>query len=336
MLIKKITPSQNRHKPFLNERISGIKKDQAVGKYNNLEMERKPRKFVITNDYIDNPTNNSSQLKIRFKNLKHPLEKFKDKESRKLIQEIFQEYKQSNKFNKDTYNYKVHTTTFDYESLCSAIFELARITNKPSGGIFKNKGEGYHVFLPLDGMSPGGYFYKGALEQLAPKARVTFLITPYVSVSTPYGENNLKRNLLKSLNKQDKHFVVIDCMGSKRETINGISRVLSDIYKKRINVDGVFSPEFDHDTSIDNNILDNAGMRDHKRDRHKDIYGSNSIPISEAYKVEAIKEGVFDHKHQEIYKRLKKDELVKKYTFYYLGNAFMYDAVKYYSKYLLE
>ena len=296
--------------------------------------KKEPHKFKITTVIEHNkPYLPIKKEVIKFKNLEHPLEKFKDPKSEKLIKKILENYECTKYIDPDQYYRQYHLPNFETSGVYSAVRKLTSI-NK--GDFFKKKGVGYHIFLPLDGMSPGGYFYKGILEQIAPKARVTFLVTPSSENYDLKAIKNLKDNLLKTLNSQDKHFIVIDYFSASKNTLNKISTVLSQIYKTPIDVHDVFSPEFDHDLFISSGILHGAPIRTHNRNTVKDFDGKSSIPISEKYKQEVIKEGVFDDTHKLIYQRLKLDEKIKAYTYYYLGNEYVLDIMKSYKKLNME
>ncbi|GEM_PF-6865774 len=292
--------------------------------------KKEPHKFKITTIIEHNkPYLPITKEVIKFKNLKHPLEKFKDPKSKQLITKILGNYERTKYIDPDEYNKQYHLPNFETKGVYSAVHKLTTLNN---GDFFKTKGIGYHIFLPLDGMSPGGYFYKGILEQIAPKARVTFLVTPGSENYDLKAIENLKNNLLKTLNSQDKHFIVMDYFSPSKNTLNKISDVLSHIYKEQVDVEGVFSPEFGHDLFVSGGVLNGAPIRLHSRKTNKDVYGKSAIPISEKYKQEAIKTRVFDEAHKKVYERLKLDEKIKAYTYYYLGNEYVFDILRFYKK----
>lgn len=297
---------------------------------------KEPRKYKIVAKTIKKRGALSiTKEKIKFKNLKHSREKFKDKESRLIVDKIIENFSRTRHISMEDYAKKHYPCRFEAVGVIDAAKKLINLHNN---NLIKTKGEAYHFFLPLDGMSPGGYFYKGILEQIAPKARVTFLVTPSSSGGlNTQSLSNLKKNLSKFLNKFDKHFIVIDYITTETKTMNKISLVLSEIYDRPIEVEGVYSPEHNKDLYIRHGgvgIKNVSERREHNRSRNKDSDGSKSVPISERYKQEFsywnLKLGKSNPNYnKEIYKRLKLDEKVKAYTYYYLGNEFIHEAMKY-------
>jgi hypothetical protein len=76
------------------------------------------------------------------------------------------------------------------------------------------RGEGTHFLFPL-ASAKVGEFVKGVLKVKAPYAKVTFLVVPpmmnFASGARPLeAMKNLRRNLNKCLDVNDKHVVVID------------------------------------------------------------------------------------------------------------------------------
>lgn len=122
--------------------------------------------------------------------------------------------------------------------------------NKYHFNVFKTKGEELHVFLPMTSMSPQGYLLKSFFEQVLPKARVTFLVTPKSSVLANNKDlqfqktalNNLENHLRRSLNIHDKYFVCFDYVDTENTQLN-IINTLNKIYNKEVNYLAIKSPE---------------------------------------------------------------------------------------------
>lgn len=135
------------------------------------------------------------------------------------------------------------------------IFEFKNVFENRFGfNIFKTKGENLHVFLPLTGMSPPGHILKAFFEQTLPQARITFLITPKSSElrwgkDISYIHNakkNLRNHILKSLNINDRYFVVFDFISSGATT-KEIQKTLDTIYKQPVNYLAIDIVENDFD-----------------------------------------------------------------------------------------
>jgi len=73
-------------------------------------------------------------------------------------------------------------------------------------------GSGMHFFFPLTQMEALGEFFKGVLRVVAPKARVTLLVTPDRLYENRNGEENLRAHIGRAIRPNDKKFVVVDTM----------------------------------------------------------------------------------------------------------------------------
>ncbi len=107
--------------------------------------------------------------------------------------------------------------------------QLLRITPKYTGPLLRpsenaaivqlrafvgnGDGKGYHLIFPLSSGATAGEFAKGALRVLAPKARVTFLVTPELKYGREVDAesfNHLRKHLQKSINPNDERIRIID------------------------------------------------------------------------------------------------------------------------------
>ncbi|HIH21179.1 MAG TPA: hypothetical protein HA222_00755 [Candidatus Diapherotrites archaeon] len=106
-----------------------------------------------------------------------------------------------------------------------------------------NSGAGSHFLLPLTASFSYGEFLKGALKTIAPKARVSFLVTPTASYeSMVYSKErlaNLEGHLRKCLRKDDRQIVLVDDAVSKRRTTDSIAYTL-----KKIGFNGEYREHF--------------------------------------------------------------------------------------------
>ena len=274
-LKKNITPSQNRHTTFRNERLAGVKKNPLIGKYSLMLTEKKPRNF---------------------KKMKKPEELFKDIESRKLIEKVYDHWKRE-KLSLDDNNISESRADFGFKSA------LWNLRHSFGDGVLKSQGKELHIFLPLTGSSPSGYFYKACFENFLPKARVTFLVTSsavagYTKEEWTQVNANIKHHLQKSLNIHDKQFAVMDLVADGNTT-NLIRSALSDVRKSKTDLCVI---------NISESLF---------RDQKKDLQGKYSIPKSEYDKPRSgLKE----------YKRAKLDEKVVKYVYYYEGNKYIHKS----------
>jgi hypothetical protein len=219
---------------------------------------------------------------------------FKDKTSRNLIKQIYDHWKRKSYLKEDTIS--------DYRADIGFKLTIIRLKQEFGNNIISNKGRELHIYLPLTGSSPSGYFFKACFENVLPKARITFLVTPR---STSFSlanktikqemEHNIKTHLQKSLNVNDKQFLVIDLLG-KGTTTNLIRKALSEIRGEKTD------------------ICISDIMETHFRDNYKDAKGKYSMSMSEHLKPKITLEG---------YNREKLDEKIMKYTYYYLGNQYI-------------
>lgn len=230
-----------------------------------------------------------------FKRMKTPQEVFKDKESLKLINKIITHFNRKRSKEKDIY-FSKEFVDFDFKK---TIFLLRKEMGKT---VLENKGRELHIYLPLTGSSPTGYFYKACFEKLLPLARITFLITPKITEYYSADINikkrmelNLEGNLKSSFNIHDKNFLIMDYFSSGNTT-NLINKVLSKIRGKKENI-----------------IVSDINESFYK-DRIKDPFGKNSMFISESLKPKVSIEK---------YNRQKLDEKVLRYVYYYLGYEYI-------------
>ncbi len=254
--------------------------------------------------------------RIPLKKLKDPREIYKHTKYYKLVKDIFDIIKPNNKF-------------YLSENIVNVAKIKKRIYSSFGININKVKGETLHFFLPMVGMNCMGWFYKGLLEQMLPKARFTFLVTPSSNIldnklhyknkkshknSVEYsildfsskliknGLENLKRNMYKSLNKNDQHFVIIDFLHEGR-TFALINKALSELYSKDMPLTQIHSIEA---RTFDLEHLDFK----RKTEKGEHIFSRKSTSMW----------GV-DYSRKE-FENLEK---IAKYTFYYLGLEFSKD-----------
>ncbi len=235
------------------------------------------------------------------KKLKDPLEKFKNAapENKKIIKHISEVYtnffKTKNLRTAQINNRKILITISN--------IDIALRTLRQNKSISSKDGRDVHFLFPLTAMAGIGEFYKGYLEQILPKARFTFLVTPSTSLNTSseilsYKEfMNLKQNFERSVNINDRVFIIIDffLMGT---TYNKISEIIEKSFKdKKINpqIHGIHS-FVEHNSSSFFNVY-----------KGKDTYGKS---------VFSKHQGVKSKKEIE---NIKEKEKIIKYTFYYLG-----------------
>jgi len=219
-LKKPIVTTMNRHKTFRTERMSGVKKNLEVGRYHKLLPRKKPRNF---------------------KKMKAPFEVYKDETIRKVIKHLFDLYE-------GRINRQIDNSNVTKENLLSSFLKLRNKLSSKGIDIYNNSGKDLHVLLPLSGMSPVGYFYKAIFERLLPEARVTFLKT-YARKFRFSSPNTLKNiadidlmELKKSINVNDKIFVLIDFISIESKTKTIISNNLSKL-NKNYDLISVNSPE---------------------------------------------------------------------------------------------
>lgn len=257
----------------------------TLGRYRELLPEKKPRNF---------------------KKMKHPLEVFSNEYDKQRIKSIFNEFyreKPIGTFSNFDYK-KIDPNTVLSKSIAKIVLTnlKTKLIKNYGGDIFKNQGKELHVFLPLTGMGIYGYFYKAVIENILPKARITFLVTPkHIVTNEMVGKfydillNNFKSHLQRSLNKNDKHFIVIDYI-NKYNTINIINSTLSKIYSKEIKADIINSPE------------------GKERIQQKDWFAKAAVPYS-SFLTTKIPD--------QAYPSWKKEIKLLTYTYYYIGNKFM-------------
>ena len=104
------------------------------------------------------------------------------------------------------------------------------------GKEIKNKGAGTRFLFPLTSAQGPGEFVRGVLKVIAPKAQVTFLVTPKSNM-LPHGhvslswasqnplEKNLREHLSNCIKPGDKKIIVLDDM-LEGKTANAIKRAL--------------------------------------------------------------------------------------------------------------
>jgi hypothetical protein len=286
---------------------------------------------------------------VNFKKMKSPGELFKGKFSKSVVKYIYQLY--IGKLNLTSRSGIKKYPFATKQELTKSFVSLKNKLKEKNIDIFNNSGQKLHFILPLSGMSPVGYFYKGIIEQLMPKARITFLKTIENRRNVPgYDLVNLKR----SINKYDELFCVIDYF-EKGSTLRLIENNLKEINPK-FDLIGVNSPESRIDLESYNIINNNKNLLDIinseynksnkfiskstfrekmspqkplTRSFYKDIAQINTnrliIPNYQAYKIEALEKGFFNEK---VFNALKEMDQAQKYTYYYLGQKFISNVFK--------
>lgn len=185
-------------------------------------------------------------------------------------------------------------------------------TLKRNNSIKSKDGREVHFLFPLTGMAGMGEFFKGYLEQILPKSRFTFLVTPPSTSSTRYRLNNfdskntttlienlinLKKNFKKTVNVNDRVFIVIDHFVMEK-TLKNITFVIKEYFKGQKT-----SPEiYGINSFAEHNSNDLLRVYEGKTN-------SGSNVFSEHHDVKSKKE----------IEQIKEREKVIKYTFYYLG-----------------
>ncbi len=167
-------------------------------------------------------------------------------------------------------------------------------------------GRDLHIYLPLTGMEPVGYYYKGYLEQHYPKARVTFLVTPKGGHYEEYLTNNIKR----SFNVNDKLFFVFDYF-AHGTTLDSITRALRKIVSNP-KVVQISTPESVNGIDTPKNFT-------------KDYRGKEIRPVSS---LKASERGYdFGEKNGKEYtpKELEKIRNITQQFFYYHGSKLQID-----------
>ena len=197
----------------------------------------------------------------------------------------------------------------------------------------KNIDKHLHFIFPLTSMGAVGYFYKGFLEQLYPKARFTFLVTPsarkFESSTIEQKIENLKKHLSKSLNENDRCLIMIDFVSQKR-TQKLMSFALEELYKSKSKIDF-------HDLEVEkekHNVI--YSFKYKKSDRvFFTVHSPEINPIKNPSKINLNKTNLNYYKekdtlgtrvvskhenvqNQKDIKRIKDLEKVIKYTFYYI------------------
>jgi len=193
---KQVIPTLNRHSTFRKERIADVKREATIGRYSKLLSKKNPRNF---------------------KKMKAPFEVYKDETIKKVINHLINLYK--GKMDKIVDNGNATKQSF-FLSFSNLRNELAH----KNIDIFNNDGSDLHLILPLAGMSSVGYFYKAIFERLLPKARVTFLKTYSKEFNSASNVDLIE--LRKSINKNDKLFVMIDFISPKERTKTIVSENL--------------------------------------------------------------------------------------------------------------
>jgi hypothetical protein len=236
-----------------------------------------------------------SKVARSFKKMKRPEEVFKDRASQELIREIYSNFYRKKSNEKDILFSKKFA---DLDFKRTILFLRSNLKNS----FLEDKGKTLHIFLPLTGSSPTGYFYKACFEKVLPFARITFLVTPkieeYYSAdlkSKKQMEKNLEGHIKRSLNVFDNNFLIMDYFSSGNTT-NLISKVLSKVRGK------------------DTKIITSDVNESFYKDRVKDPFGKNSMFISESIKSKVpLKE----------YNRQKLNEKILRYVYYYLGYEYI-------------
>lgn len=264
----------------------------------------------------------------RFSRLKHPLEQYKDVPD---IQRILREYYTGPIYETNNLN-RVFTDKTLKSIFEESIIDFKRKYNSEFGNNpFKSNGENTHIILPLTGMSPIGFFYKGLFEQLMPKARITFLITPKSQSNMMKGTYDLskfKDQLKKSLNKNDKYFVIFDYIKNGHTVYNIFSEIKNLIPKEQFNsisINTNYEPFEEH-----RNYLKQVNLSKQRSELRvlpksevlrnpRTIVKGNSYDFGEPSKQYRIQNPLLTEKE---YKQQKRLEQAREYTYYWLGKEF--------------
>jgi len=265
---------------IFNKTIKKIK-----SKDNSKDNKAKQKKQILfESKYAHKIT---SKKPVTIKKLKHPFEKFTSRKTQLIVRKILLEYAQTG-FISEHYSFSAKKNAF---LILKELKMLQKSYNVPT---FNSKGQNIHFLFPLTGMSGLGYFYKGFLEQYLPKARFTFLVTPKAQAYIAKGESSskyLKEHLLKSLNKNDEHFLFIDFIFAGK-TKNLVKETINEIYGSKKDFFSIKSPEYRSDHSFNYFKKGDKGERVFSRD-------------------------VLSNPNK---KEIKEQENAIKYTFYYLGS----------------
>jgi len=291
-----ILPAKKRQEPFL-------------GRYSSEITRREPR---------------------RFSRLKHPLELYKDVPD---IQRILREYYSGPIFETNNLN-----RVFVDKNLKS-VFEESIIDFKRKyysgfgNNPFKTSGENVHIILPLTGMSPIGHFYKGLFEQLMPKARITFLVTPksLSNMKGTYDTSKFKDQLKKSLNKNDKYFIIFDYIKNGNTVYNIFSQIQTLIPKEKFNsisINTNYEPFEEHRNYLKQiNLLENKSElrvmpKSELLKNPRALVKGNVYYFGEPSKQYRTQNPLLT---EEEYKAQKRLEQAREYTYYWLGKEFAND-----------
>lgn len=277
--------------------------------------------------------------KVPPKRLKHPCEIFKSKSHRQVIKKIYNYF-----YDLSHEGYRQREFISRQKIIAKRIDFVARKYFKVKD--VKNFDQHLHFLFPLTGMSTVGYFYKGFLEQMYPKARFTFLVTPKVRSSKLHFLNidNLKKHLMSSLNINDRCVIMIDYMSYNRRTEQNIVSAFEKIFNTNANF--IFSDfsvySFNHNNSNTAFFSVNSPEISHYMAGPDKPFSELNYYKEKEYdksKEESGKRVVSRHisaKSKKEIENIKKLEKVIKYTFYYIGNKFAKNNHNYRMEYLMD
>ncbi|MFH0906048.1 MAG: hypothetical protein V1824_01775 [archaeon] len=295
---------------FINHQTGEVRKKFTFKKNSDVQGDNGPIRTFAKDKTID-----YSKLSER-----EFLKTFKDNKSKRLAKEIICFCKNSNTKFQDT------------------LTELTSILKKDK---CKN-GSGVHILLPLAGMSPIGHFYRGYIENHYPNAKISFVLTPEsanLKQQKKSTENSFSRYFKKIIDKNnDKLVIMLDYISSDEFTTKRLFRNINSI-NKNIDFKTIHSPELDKESNLRNyvkwdfggmtlseayrQLVKNEGTLKNRRIAGDVLFnipsgtaGFLNLSVDPKLNLPSPKE------FKKIYFRLKRDEIVKAKTFYYLGKRF--------------
>ncbi|MFH0906049.1 MAG: hypothetical protein V1824_01780, partial [archaeon] len=202
-----------------------------------------------------------------------------------------------------------------------------------------NDGTGVHILLPLAGMSPSGHFYRGYFENHYPNAKISFVLTP-----DSHQEQNSSNKFLFSENfkklinpKEDKLVFMFDYVSLELKTTQLLRENLITI-NNDIEFYAIKGPEIRRGDFLRNYvkwdfggmnlsdayrmILQKEGIFENEETRKKAIDTINLALSNKKYCSYKITENSNYNGKASNYFKLKRDEIVKAKTYYYLGKRF--------------
>jgi hypothetical protein len=137
-----------------------------------------------------------------------------------------------------------------------------------------SNGDGYHILVPLTRAWEVGEYMRGMYSVLAPRARVTLLVTPKSDLEFfDSAKNNLRKHLLKCLGPHSQHIRIADDFTTGR-TVSRIRQTIASIAAEKNTPIKSMKP--DSGDSSKENLLFHAGVWQHEL--QLDLLGSGSSP----------------------------------------------------------